>query len=129
MKLLLAEIKKLDSELGALLKMELTFPLRFRIETKFLPTLTKAVESIAKEIMVLATKHGAVVVGPHWSFKTNDVGEIIDTEKHEAFQKEASEFLLNEENSIEFEHLLYLSMFANVNTRENFSVLCKLIEE
>ena len=130
-KLKLAEVMQLQQEVGMLLEMEITFPLKFRLETKLLPTINSTLKLIAKEVEDLALSNGAVKdVDKIWKFEKDENDEVINKELYGNFQTAYNKFIQSEENEIEFEHTINESLFNGLTTGTGFpapSVISKLI--
>ena len=113
---------------GVLL-LDIPFPLKFRMETKLIPELQKAVKLIEEKKKELALANGAEEAKESWQFALDDNKNPINKEGFANFGKQVSDFLLSEENAVEIDVTFKLSLFSKLEDSSHFPVLCKFIED
>jgi len=131
MKITLFECFLFEQEINLLFKMSLPFPLKFRLETKFVPPLTTAGRLIQEKLKSLAVANGAKDTGNGWEFEKGAEGELLNQAGYEEFLKQNDEFLKAEENSIEIEHTIREELFSGLQTGPGFpspSIISKFLE-
>lgn len=128
--ILLSECRELSGEVAAIVNTPIPFPLKFRLETKLVPQLKKALVVIDNEIKALALECGAVNDEKvSWKFPVDSADVLIDQKSFEDFQKKANKFLIDEENAFEIDFDVKLVLFSDLHGPAHYPQLCKFIVE
>lgn len=128
-KLTLSEIEQLDNEIRQLFSNEIPFPLKFRIETKLLGDIEKAIIMIDQKRQQLALENGARKNGNGYSFDLDEDGKIKESQKEsfDKFAKDMTAYILDTSNEVEIDVTFKLSMLKDLKDSSRYKVFSKFI--
>ncbi len=112
-----------------ILSKDIPFPLKFKIQSKFIPQIEAGLRLFNEKVKELAGNNGANISDKGYQFTTDSEGKVVNKDAFDNFSRELLALRNSDANAIEIEGALKISLFQGLKDTSHYPVLCKFIED